>query len=185
MCCQLKILPEAGTKLTAWERLFSRVCWWIQYLRLTTRKLWDDPLLIVRKMRRFLGLVSRKPLCVTNDLTTYCLGLESGDPVRVKSKAGIRATLDDHGRCEGLGYMAGTMDRYCDGIYTVLKRVDLFFDERTQRMLKLKNTVILDRVYCEPAPHGEERFAGCKRMCFLFWKEAWLERVDRHDNAEV
>ncbi|MFC1634596.1 hypothetical protein ACFL5Z_07110 [Planctomycetota bacterium] len=142
-------------------------------------------MMVVRKVRRVLGLARRKVHSGANDPTRCCLGLEPGDRVRVKSEARIRATLDNHSRCEGLGYMAGTMDRYCGSTYTVLKRVDLFFDERTQQMLKLKNTVILDRVYCEPAPYTEEHFAGCKRMCFLFWEEAWLERVEPHEDANV
>ena len=184
MCCQLKVLPNAGTELTRCEKLCFRVFSWSQYPIIKMRKCWNDPMLIVRKMRRVLGLASHKARFVVNDPTMYCLGLEPGDRVRVKSKTKIRATLDDHNRCEGLGYMAGTMDRYCGGTYTVLKRVDLFFDERTRRLLKLRNTVILDRVYCEPTQHGEGRFAGCMRMCFVFWKEAWLERVDPHENVD-
>jgi hypothetical protein len=95
----------------------------------------------------------------------------------VKPLAEIRATLDSHNRYEGLHYTSATMDRYCGGTYTVLTRVDRFFDERSRRILKLKNTVLLDRVYCQPAPDLDDRIAGCKRMCFCFWKEAWLERV--------
>jgi hypothetical protein len=101
----------------------------------------------------------------------------------VKLLAEIRATLDGRNRYEGLHYTSATMDRYCGGTYTVLTRVDRFFDERSRRMLKLKNTVLLDRVYCQPAPDLEDRIAGCKRMCFCFWKEAWLERVGPGANA--
>ena len=185
MYCQLKILPEAGTELTRWEKVCSRVCWWSRYLLLTARKLWNDPKLIIRKIRSLLDLTRSEACSTINNQTTTSMGLKPGDCVQVKSKAEIHATLDDHSRCEGLGYMSGTMDRYCGGTYKVLKRVDLFFDERTQRMLRLKNTVILDRVYCEPEPHAEERFAGCKRMCFLFWKEAWLKRAEPRENVEV
>jgi hypothetical protein len=73
--------------------------------------------------------------------------------------------------------MASDMGRFCGGIYTVRKRIDRYFDERTRRMLKLRNVVILDGVYCEPPSSGPHDYAGCTRSCFLFWKEAWLERV--------
>jgi len=153
------------------------MCKWIHYLLVTARKLWDDPLLAARKARHVLGLAGPESSLETDDPVRHHLGLQSGNIVRVKPMAKIRATLDSHGKCEGLGYMSVVMDLYCGGTYTVLKRVDRFFDERTQRMLKLNNVVILDRVYCEPEPHAEEGFAGCKRMCFLFWKEAWLKRM--------
>ena len=49
--------------------------------------------------------------------------------------------------------------------------------ECTRRMLRIRNTVILDEVYCEPPADGSDDYAGCHRTCFLFWKEAWLERA--------
>ena len=178
MRCQLKGLPLAGRKLTWWEKAWSRVRKWIHYVKLGVHKVWNNPRLLIRKIRRIIGLPEREDRPSASDSARHVLGVQPGDYVRVKSSAGIRATLDDHSCYEGLGYMGAIMDRYCGGVYQVLKRVDRFFDERTQRMLKLKNTVILDRVYCEPEPDGEERIAGCNRMCFLFWKEAWLERLD-------
>ena len=123
-------------------------------------------------------LAGREVPAETRDSVKSNLGLSPGDSVRIKSREEILATLDEEGRCEGLGYMSSEQDRYCGGTYKVLKRVELFFDERTQKMLKVKNTVLLDKVYCEPELHGDPRIAGCQRMCFLFWKEAWLERVD-------
>ena len=71
----------------------------------------------------------------------------------------------------------GRMADHCGQEYVVGKRVRRFFDERTRRLLKLRNVVILDGVYCEP-PRGDfHDYAGCDRTCFFFWKEAWLERV--------
>lgn len=179
MSCQLRFLPAAGT--TRSQRLYMNLCQKVHYLLVTARRLWDDPMLLLHKARRVLGLATRRVASKTDDPARLPLGLQPGDQVRVKLAAEIRATLDGHSCYEGMHYTSATMDRYCGGTYTVLKRVDRFFDERTQRMLKLKNTVILDRVYCEPEPHTEERIAGCKRMCFLFWKEAWLERVGQDE----
>ncbi len=184
MWCQLEVLPGAGRRLMVWETIRSHARKRVHYGRQVAHKLWNDPTLIVRKLRSVLGRPEREVCSAARDSAQCCLRLEPGDCVRVKPRAQIDATLDEHGRCEGLGYMAGCMDRYCGGTYRVLKRVDVFFDERTQRMLKLKNTVLLDRVYCEPEPNREERFAGCQRMCFLFWKEAWLERADPQANAD-
>ena len=44
-------------------------------------------------------------------------------------------------------------------------------------MSKVRDVVMLDGVYCESAPYDRQDWAGCDRTCFLFWKEAWLERV--------
>jgi len=178
MWCQLKALPQAGRELTAREKVRSRARQRAHYIRHVARKLWGDPMLALVKLRGTFGLVERESPSETRDSAESYLGLEPGDYARVKPRAEILATLDEHGRCEGLGYMAAEQDRYCGGTYKVLKRVELFFDERTQKMLKVKNSVLLDKVYCEPELHGDPRIAGCQRMCFLFWKEAWLERVD-------
>ena len=52
-----------------------------------------------------------------------------------------------------------------------------FFDERTRRMLRLRDVVILDEAICAPPLEGAHDYAGCDRTCFFFWKEAWLERI--------
>jgi hypothetical protein len=149
-----------------------------QYVLATSRRLWNDPTLVARKARRMLGIASPRVASKPLDPT----GLQPGDRVRVKSLAEIQATLDSHGRYEGLFYTSATMDRYCGGTYTVLTRVDRFFDERSRRMLRMKNTVLLEGVYCQPAPDLDDRIAGCKRTCFLFWKEVWLQRVGAADH---
>lgn len=104
------------------------------------------------------------------------LRLQEGERVRVKALEQIRATLDPVGDCEGLGFMP-VQAAFCGGEFSVRRRVEYFFDERTRRMLRIRNTVILDGVYCEPPAGGTDDYSGCQRMCFLFWKEAWLERA--------
>lgn len=178
MECQLRVLPQAGRKLTVWEKVRSRARQRAHYIRHVARKLRGNPMLVLGKLRGILGGAERETPSGTRDSVESYLGLEAGDYARVKPRDEILDTLDEHGRCEGLGYMAAEQDRYCGGTYKVLKRVELFFDERTQKMLKVKNTVLLDKVYCEPELHGDPRIAGCQRMCFLFWKESWLERAD-------
>ena len=104
------------------------------------------------------------------------LRLREGERVRVKPLEQIRATLDPVGDCEGLGFMP-IQAAFCGREFTVRKRVERFFDERTRRMLRIRNTVILDGVFCEPPAGGPDDYSGCHRTCFLFWKEAWLERA--------
>jgi hypothetical protein len=171
----------AGT--TRLERLHMSLCHAGHYLLATSRRLWNDPTVAMRKARRVLGITRPGVAAKTGGLTGLPVGLQPGDRVRVKPPAQIRATLDDHNRYEGLSYVPATMERYCRGTYTVLTRVDRFYDERSRRMLRLKNTVLLDKAYCMPAPDLDDRIAGCKRMCFCFWKEAWLERVGPGVNA--
>jgi hypothetical protein len=109
------------------------------------------------------------------------LKLQPGERVRVKSLEEILATLDQNGCFERLAFMQTEMERYCGRELRVLKRVDQFFDERTRRLLKLRNVVLLENAFCEPAPDADHPFAGCKRTCFLFWKEGWLNRVSEGD----
>ena len=180
MRCQLRVLPVAGT--TRLERLVMGLYYAGYYLLGTSRRLWNDPTLAMRKARRVLGISRPRVAPKTHD-PTGLLALQPGDQVRVKLPAEIRATLDAHNRYEGLYFTSATMERYCGGTYTVLARVDRFFDERSRRILKMKNTVLLDKAYCQPAPDLDDRIAGCKRMCFCFWKEAWLERVGPGANA--
>jgi hypothetical protein len=102
--------------------------------------------------------------------------LQSGERVRVRERDEILATLGENSSCGGLGWMP-LMDSFCGTTQTVLCRVDRFFDERTRRMLRPRDVVLLEGVYCRPSPDGPWDYAGCARTCLLFWKEAWLERL--------
>lgn len=124
------------------------------------------------------SLIPPEPVAALSPaLEPVSLGLQPGERVRVKSRAQIAATLDPGGRHRGLAYVPA-MDRFCGKELTVKKRVSLFFDERTRTQCKVKDVVILEGTYCEPALSEPSAFAGCQRTCFLFWKEAWLERLD-------
>lgn len=105
------------------------------------------------------------------------LNLQPGETVRVKSREEIDKTLDDQDRYEGCTFTSA-MVPYCGKTFVVRKRIDLFFDERTWKLLKAKNLVILEGVFCQSRPDSFQHWAGCDRSCFLFWKEAWLERVN-------
>jgi hypothetical protein len=99
--------------------------------------------------------------------------LSVGDLVRVRSKAEVLRTLDKHGRLEGLPFMP-EMFEYCERTFKVSKRAHKTCDFVTRTGIrKLDNCVHLADLRCDGAAHG-----GCEAGCLLFWKEAWLERVD-------
>jgi hypothetical protein len=185
MRCQLQTLGDAANRLTTVEKGLLRLQKIALYLVKASRKVLRDPTLIGKKLKRLLSIGRSPPAqcaqaSVSEDRATKksrVLGLRPGELVRVKSLEEIQRTLDANSKCEGMAFLQSVMEEFCGGTYRVRKRVDLFFDERRWRLLKLRNVVILDDVYCENPVDGDEDWAGCQRTCFLFWKEAWLERV--------
>ena len=176
MDCQLENLPEAGGEPTRAERFRLRARRGLREVFRRIRRALSDPRLVLEKAR----LVARRERSGSggspDPVVPPPLRLQEGERVRVKALEQIRATLDPVGDCEGMGFMP-LQAAFCGREFTVRRRVDRFFDERTRRMLRLRHTVILDGVYCEPPAGGSDDYAGCHRTCFLFWKEAWLERT--------
>jgi hypothetical protein len=107
------------------------------------------------------------------------LNLKEGEMVRVKSFEDIMATLDEENKFQGLAFTPVTMRKYCGGTYRVLKRVEKIFDERKWKLSKIKNVVLLDGVYCDGAGGIQKDWDGCDRLCFIWWKEGWLERASK------
>jgi hypothetical protein len=105
------------------------------------------------------------------------LDLRPGELVEVKSQAEIEATLDDKGEVRGLRF-AGEMLPYCGTRARVLDRVDRIIDEKTGRMLRLRDCIILEGVWCQ----GTFR-ALCRRKIYTYWRETWLRRVDENAPA--
>jgi hypothetical protein len=100
------------------------------------------------------------------------LALQPGDWVQVKSEAEIRATLDSRSKLRGLQFVPREMLPHCGKQYRVHKRVEKIFLEESRRNRKLKNTVLLENVQCQGIG------LDCDRCCFLFWREAWLKKID-------
>jgi hypothetical protein len=94
-----------------------------------------------------------------------------GDWVEVRSEAEIIATLDGDGMLDNLPFMP-EMRRFVGGRFRVKARADRTFVE-IQGARSMADTVHLDDVYCDGGAHD-----GCCRSCLLFWKEAWLRRVE-------
>ncbi|HKY68087.1 MAG TPA: hypothetical protein VJM49_17015, partial [Acidimicrobiales bacterium] len=107
------------------------------------------------------------------------LGLEPGDLVEVRSQAEIEATLDDRGAVRGLRFSAEMLP-YCGTRARVLGRVERIIDEKTGRMLSLRDCIVLDGVWCE----GTYR-ALCRRKIYTYWRETWLRPVDEPSGGPV
>lgn len=101
------------------------------------------------------------------------LNLRAGDVVEVRSKAEILATLDANGRLDALPFMP-EMLRYCGQRFRVSKRAhktcDTIWKTGARRM---ERAVHLEDIRCDGSSHG-----GCQAGCLIYWKEAWLKRVE-------
>jgi hypothetical protein len=101
--------------------------------------------------------------------------LRPGELVRVKSREEIMKTLDADLKNRGMGFDA-EMLRFCGRTARVARRVDHIVDEKTGRMLHMRNPcIVLEGVVCEGAYNG-----NCPRAITAYWREIWLERVEEH-----
>ena len=107
--------------------------------------------------------------------------LQSGDIVVVRPFSEILRTLDSNGTLDQLPFMPEMLE-YCGKQFRVLNRVvqatidGAFLTGHTEsyvREFKNNDVVILNNVRCSGASHD-----GCQRACALFWKDAWLEKID-------
>jgi len=106
------------------------------------------------------------------------IGLRPGDWVEVRSEAEILATLAADATLDGLPFMP-EMRRYCGQRFRVYRRADKTCDTVGQTGgLKLRNAVHLLALRCDGSGHG-----GCEAGCLMFWREAWLKRVDAEGTA--
>jgi hypothetical protein len=106
------------------------------------------------------------------------LNLQPGELVRVKSHEEILKTVNTASRNRGLWWDAELVP-YCGGTFRVLDRVSKVIDEKTGKMLEMKNpNIILDSVVCQA------RYSACRMFCpkstYAYWREIWLERVGPH-----
>ncbi len=110
------------------------------------------------------------------------LNLQPGELVRVKSYKEIMATLDTNNKNRGLYFDAEAVP-FCGGTFRVRNRVSRILDEKTGKLIVLKNeSIILEGVYCQA------RYSDCRMFCpraiYSYWRELWLERVEEPaDNA--
>ena len=103
---------------------------------------------------------------------TEILDLQPGELVRIKSRDEIMATLDANLLNRGMGFDA-EMARFCGRTARVKARATRLVDERSGRMLTMKNPcIILEDIVCEGV-----FTANCPREYTCWWREIWLERV--------
>lgn len=103
------------------------------------------------------------------------LDLQPGELVKVRSHADILQTLDEAGNNRGMCWDP-EMVPYCGGTYRVQRRITLIIDEKTGRLLPMKNDCIqLEGVVCGACYAKYRRF--CPRAIPPYWREIWLERV--------
>jgi hypothetical protein len=101
--------------------------------------------------------------------------LQPGDLVRVRSKDEIQATLNSWNQLKGCSFMEEMLP-YCNTRQRVFKRIEKFLDERDYLMKTTRGIVILEGVFCQ----GTKDFGVCDRTCFYFWREEWLEKMDKN-----
>lgn len=103
---------------------------------------------------------------------TEILDLQPGELVRIKSREQIMATLNADLLNRGMGFDP-EMSRFCGRTARVKARAHRCVDEKTGRMLVMKNPcIILEDIVCEGAFS-----ANCPREFVCWWREIWLERV--------
>jgi hypothetical protein len=101
--------------------------------------------------------------------------LKSGDVVQVRSQEEILATLDADATLDAMPFMP-EMLRHAGRRFTVSRRVEKICDTVSggpPNSRRMRDTVLLDDLRCDGSGHG-----GCQAGCRLYWKEAWLRRVD-------
>lgn len=106
------------------------------------------------------------------------LRLRPGDLVEVKTPNEISKTLDADGTLEQLPFMR-EMVEYCGKRFTVFRRVVKVCASGTKsgstlREFPTDDVFLLDGLRCSGGDHD-----GCQKMCMIFWREAWLHRVDK------
>jgi hypothetical protein len=101
--------------------------------------------------------------------------LRPGDVVEVRAPIEILQTLEDDATTGGLPFMP-EMIEFCGKRFRVSRRVTktcAFESVSTMRVFKADDVVLLDGLRCSGIAHD-----GCQKACMIFWREAWLRRVE-------
>lgn len=108
--------------------------------------------------------------------------MRPGDWVEVKNPVEIAQTLDAEGTLDGLPFMPEMLE-FCGGRFQVLRKAEKTCLETTGgeyliREFHHNDVMLLDGLRCSGAAHG-----GCQRLCMIFWKTAWLRKVEAEQPA--
>ena len=164
--CQLQHLYEATEDIAAIDRLTTFILRFTTYCQRRTAKWIGVP----RTYRQ--GTTTGTS--IDNDITGIP-PLKEGDLVQVLPLQEIQKTLDENGNCDRMKFLGG-MERFCGKKFRVLKEIKFMFDEKSWRIVRLKNAVLLQDQICDSK--GQYDKEGCDRSCFYFWKEQWLRKVE-------
>lgn len=170
--CQSTELAKATTSMTRFRILMK--CMYdvlsgsrgiLEIVRLVVRALWNKAT-YDRPRPKLAGTLMRTP--------SGSLNLRPGDLVKIKSADEIAKTLDKNGRNRGLSCDYG-MCAFRGPVYRVANRLDFMISESTGEMKKVPGTVMLEGLYCTCA----YVVGGCPRQEPQYWRELWLEKVER------
>lgn len=108
--------------------------------------------------------------------------LRPGDLVEVKSPDEILQTLDAEGTVSGLPFMPEMIPFCCKRFRVSLRAVKTCWYGHGSGMRKFpqEDVLLLDGIRCSGADHG-----GCQKACNIFWREAWLRKVENPELAPV
>ena len=160
--CQLINLEELDGNRTIAKKIFNsyiKIIWGAKkYLKFFITKLFR-----IIKNEKWKGMI------IDDGLKFF-----PGELVKVRSKDEIKFTLDEWGETKRCTYLR-IMYEYCDKTFRVHKNINYFYDETKIKLVKSKNIVILEDVYC----NGKRRVfkKPCDRNCFLFWHTSWIKKV--------
>ncbi len=110
------------------------------------------------------------------------LSLRVGQLVEIRNAAEILETLDERGELDGLPFMP-EMARYCGQQFAVAGVAHKVCDTVNRSgMYRMTDAVHLAGAgsRCDGSAHD-----GCQAACLLFWKTAWLKKVDTPTNSVI
>src|SRR5262245_8581508 len=99
--------------------------------------------------------------------------LRAGEWVEVRSKDEILQTLAQNGQLDGMPFMP-QMFSFCGRRFKVYRRAHKTCDTATLT----GGRRVVDAVHLEGLRCDGDAYGGCQASCLIFWKGAWLKRVD-------
>jgi hypothetical protein len=107
-------------------------------------------------------------------MTQQNVELRPGDLVEVKTPDEISQTLDSAGALDHLPFMPEMLE-FCGQRFRVCRRAltVCIFEPRPFLGLNTDDVVTLEGARCSGAAHD-----GCQKSCLIFWREAWLRKVE-------
>ena len=170
--CQSTALAAATSPLTGWNpvhlvrEMINGELSFVTFSRIVTRVVVNKLRLLVR-LREIGGIAGRQKRNPKGDLA-----LAPGEQVEVKSTREIAATLDPTGRNQGLTFEPDMTD-FTQRTFEVDRPITRMIHEQSAKMVHLTSTVALKGVTCQGLCSK-----NCPRNNPLFWREAWLKRVE-------